>query len=79
MTNYEITILNQWGKEEYCFFVQSNKTEKEIIEGYKQANDVLRDKGYHIIVQKRTFRDELPSLKDMLEVLGEAEDDEYMF
>lgn len=79
MANYEITILNQWGKEEYCFFVQSNKTEEEIIEGYKQANDVLRDKGYRINVQKRTFRDELPSLQDMLEVLGEAEDDEYMF
>ena len=79
MTNYEITILNQWGKEEYCFFVQSNKSKEEIIKGYKQAIDVLRGKGYRIHVQKRTFRDELPSLQDMLEVLGETEDDEYMF
>ena len=31
MINYEITILNQWGEEEYCFFVQSNKSEEEIM------------------------------------------------
>lgn len=79
MTNYEITILNQWGHEEHKFFIQSNKSKEEIIEGYKQAIDVLRDKGYRMHVQKRTFRDELPSLQDMLEVLGETEDDEYMF
>lgn len=75
MTNYEITILNQWGHEEHKFFIQSNKSKEEIIKGYKRAIDVLRDKGYRMHIQKRTFRDELPSLQDMLEVLGETEDE----
>ena len=75
MKNFELIILNQWGEEEYCFFVQSNKTEEEIMADYKQAIDVLDDKGYHIYIQERTFKTTLPSLQDMLEVLGEAEDD----
>ncbi len=77
MKNYELTILNQWGEEEYCFFVQSNKSEEEIMADYKQAIDVLDDKGYHIYIQERTFGNTLPSLSDMLEVLGEVDDSEF--
>ena len=79
MKNFELIILNQWGEEEYCFFVQSNKTEEEIMADYKQAIDVLDDKSYHIYIQERTFKTTLPSLQDMLEVLGEAEDDDCEF
>jgi hypothetical protein len=79
MKNFELIILNQWGEEEYCFFVQSNKTEEEIMADYRQAIDVLDDKGYHIYIQERTFKTTLPSLQDMLEVLGEAEDDDCEF
>ena len=79
MKNYQLFILNKWGKEEHCFFVQSNKTEEEIMADYRQAIDVLDDKGYHIYLQERTFKTTLPSLQDMLEVLGEAEDDDSEF
>lgn len=79
MKNYELYILNKWGEEEYCFFVQSNKTEEEIMAEYRQAIDVLDDKGYHMYIQERTFGTTLPSLQDMLEVLGEAEDDDCEF
>ena len=76
MKNYQLYILNKWGKEEHCFFVQSNKSEEEIMADYRQAIDVLYDKGYHLYIQERTFGTTLPSLQDMLEVLGEAEDDD---
>ena len=75
MKNFELIILNQWGEEEYCFFVQSNKSEEEIMADYKQAINVLDNKGYHLYIQERTFGDQLPSLNEMLEVLGEVDDD----
>ena len=75
MINYEIYILNKWGEEEYNFFIQSNKTEEEIMADYKEAIDVLYDKGYRMYIQERTFGDTFPSLQEILEVLGEADDD----
>jgi hypothetical protein len=75
MKNYELYILNKWGEEEYNFFIQSDKSEEEIMADYRQAIDVLDDKGYHLYIQERTFGDKLPSLQEMLEILGEAEDD----
>ena len=79
MKNYELFILDKWGGEECSFFIQSDKTEEEIMADYKQAIDVLYDKGYHMYIQERTFGTTLPSLQDMLEMLGEAEDDDCEF
>lgn len=75
MKNYELAILNQWGEEEYCFFIESDKSEEEIMADYRQAIDVLGDKGYRLYIQERTFGSQLPSLQEMLEILGEADDD----